>query len=306
MAKKFETTQKGLVKGIILENRMEKRTTKAGKEMIGGHLIIGVDPTGLPIQFDEENVAILNENLIEVKASVFVYKMTKAGAVNKTYDSYEKALGYRAFNIVGLEADFIQASLSISENNFLGGNGDVVSYTEIQASFIEKCGNDCTTCELTVDTYFKGIRPEFNKDQIETGSFIVESIIVNWKGANLIQSVIKSPQAIQYFKTQVQEGNQIMHIMIPFRKTEVFEETLDTGFGDPVIQKKTQTTSYIESVSATKPKIVPADLLKTIQGLMKERDKKLENIKNKTNQLGSGANAANAANTPAGNNGFNF
>lgn len=182
--------------GIVLENNLVAETSPDGTELIKGNLVVSTGD-------NQEHT---------VKA--YSKKFTTAGNVNPSYTSLSVALGYVSI------ASLLQQGMTLEQangqatvilikkgevrlNTYLNPKKIVVAYPELFFSFIETAtvSPDKYVAEFELEGVLENMKPEFDKDSVETGRYIIDLIYINYKGEAQPFSLMSTPEAGAYMST---------------------------------------------------------------------------------------------------------
>jgi len=260
-----ELINKVTVTGTLVKNTLEEFTTKKGAEAIGGSLILRTSD-------DSEH---------EIKFYANKYKKDE----NKQFTS-EEGYFYKAYmdareNLKDLEhcsdgeiADVISISDgSIGINDYKGKDGDVKSYNEVSAKFINKVENkDLETtlkiAKFEVEGIVESITPEIIKD-IPTGNNVVKLNAIRqtangfgkdakYEADSLIPiKLIVDKSMVEMFNTAgYYDGCYAKFVGVPINTTDVEEIVEKQAFGEDNVKTIKTTIKKYEIKSGSAPSTI--------------------------------------------------
>ena len=169
------------IEGILSEVNLTEGTSKDGKDYIRGEVAVEVtqDINSVP------TVSI-------IPISVFASKKKKDGGDNPGFKAI-KELGekYNSIASAGREkADNIRLNKGeVEENSFYANSGELITSVRIKNTFFNKVTGDFSPkAEFVVDVVIDAIKPEVDKEGVETSRLIVKQTIVRVKQLNLLVS----------------------------------------------------------------------------------------------------------------------
>ena len=239
---------------------------------------------------------------LEVPVHVFSTKYTKSGAVNPSYASIDKFRN-NATSIAaagGVEgADWVQIrSGKITMNEFYSQDGSKLnSYPRIQASFLNKLPpKDIKDSMATFTIEFMVAKKEYEVDKNgeETGRYKIKAAVPQYGGkVDSIAFVADSVGVIDAIQSYWEEGKTYSATgRINFSaKTEV--TYIQSDFGDDPI--RSERTVSVNELIITGGSQTPLDennefSIEDIKRGLKERQARLEEMKNKMTQPKSSKN----------------
>lgn len=276
------------IEGILSENNLEYGSfVKDGKtvEVIRGYVTVRVPQ-------------IVSGKLVtcEIQVHGFAQKTKKNGDPNPAYVSLDAVKNdFVSIASCGSEegADRVRiSSAEIRMNEFVGRNGQQVSYPRVTASFINKVGKDKFNPKATfeIEMFVAGHDYELDNEGNEkidadgNKRYIVTGIVPQYNGA---VDVIKFVCSNDNVATNVQdywEANSTVKAIGVLNFISTTETVVEqVGFGDPI--EKQRTISKTDLV-ITGGSDVPLDgelaySVEDIQKGLAERKQRLEALKNK-------------------------
>ena len=198
----------------------------------------------LSVRVDQEVNGEATENIIPV--SLFASRHKKGTTeLNVNYDrlvSYKENLTSLGSVDKGEEnlASKVAIQAEIKENSFYGKNGTLVNGWRLSTNFVN---NQRSTDEEGATFVITGVVAkkyrETNKDGDETGKLIVKLCLITYGGtANVIDFVAYGSKA-DYIDEHWQKGDTIKCAGYVSITSEVVETKEESGFGDPIVHKKT-------------------------------------------------------------------
>lgn len=219
-------------------------------EALGGTIKVRVD-------------TVINDEIqcLEIPVRVFQNKYTKAGAINKTY---EKLLSVKSEMTSIAAAGSIEGATKISvqgtidENDFMGRNGEVVSYATINGKFINKwpSNHEFVPCaNFTLEFMVSSMNRVVDKEGVELDPPKLEVQVVvpkytNENAAAMNVDVIKlyavTPNVISNAENILEVGSCFVcegRLNFSSKTEEVVQEM---AFGEP--KRRVRTTNVNELI----------------------------------------------------------
>jgi len=176
--------------GTLKENNLTLGIDKNGDDIIKGDMVI---QTG---------------EIEEHKVKCYAKKTTSKGNENPSYKSLAMAVDYPCIAKLtqqGLDtSEAVRVSIRGAEtrlNTYVNGKGNVVAFPEIFVSFIKHADEkEEAGATFEVDGVLGSILPEFEKDE-ETGRFVINLILFDYKGCALPIEFIGTKEVGAYMST---------------------------------------------------------------------------------------------------------
>lgn len=219
-----------IVEGYIFDHNLEKRTSKAGQDYIGGTIQIATDEEGMtvvPVRF------------------IYVTPTYKNGNPNRTYSVMEQIIdaGIK-FVDAGISATKVKVTGSIGVNDFLGRDGNMVCVKEIAGSFcdiVQSVSGKAPTFEA--DMLICGTK----ENEVENGDdyLTLDGYCFNFRGDLLpVSFSVVNPNGMKYFESQEVSQNEPMFIKVwgEIVSTIIKKETVvESDWGDSQVNVSTRT-----------------------------------------------------------------
>lgn len=282
------------IEGILSEvdlnyGSFKKKTTGETINSIGGTIKIQVNQN-----INGETV------MLEVPVHMFSSELTNKGTKNPAYQNIEKIKNEftsiaAAGGVQGADAVRITGA-SISMNEFVGRNGEVVSYPRITASFATKISQTEMKPEATFSaTFVVGKKtPEVDKDGVETGRYKITGVLPQYGGkVDVVEFITANPKVIEAINQYWSENDTVSAIgrlNFSSHKETVLKEV---DFGEPQEQVRTYSVSelVITGGSAAPMDGERAYDMSEIKDALVDRNARLEKMKQDAATKGKTRNA---------------
>lgn len=248
MVEKRQSINEVTIVGIVSENGLEKSTySKNGAQVncIRGDIKIRVR------QALEKGG---NEVELEIPVSFFASEVTNSGTVNVAYTSLLDFMSkVKSIAQVGEEgASWVRIAGKTGgrlEMNEYYKNDVLVSFPRVSGSFVNIITPNADTkmeAKFSVSMYVGTCKDEVDSENIETGRYIVNGVLVKWDGsADVMSFIVTNPQAIEYMKSNWETGSTVNASgKLNFSTTTKVEE-IETAFGEPEYRTKTMRVSEL-------------------------------------------------------------
>lgn len=152
--------------GTLKEKNLEIKKKEDGSEYITGKLTIKSEETN------------------EIEVSLFANKLTNEGKESSLFKGYKTILDEYVSSdeiatqeLEGVVADRVQVDGEIGVNDYFGKDG-LKSFSQVKGKFIKRVKPEIEDkSSFDVEMYIQSIKPEKNKEQVETGRFVVQGIL---------------------------------------------------------------------------------------------------------------------------------
>lgn len=283
MAKLREAENIVGITGVLAKNNLENITyNRDGKtvDAIRGNVTVLVPQT---INGEEKNT--------EVLVDFFSSKLTKAGQINPSWDSLNKAMtDLKSIAATGSIETADKVSIGgakLKNNAFVGRDGEIVDYTQIDGAFINKVrGPYEPEARFILEFMVASVARVSDKDGVELDPPVlnVNVITPKWGGnVDVVRLKAKSPGVVSAIE-QYWEPNMCFKASGRLNfTTETREVSTEVDFGEPVT--KTYTNSVREYLitggSRTPMENEHAFDLEEIQKALADRKEFHESLKQK-------------------------
>lgn len=274
------------IEGILSEINLKygsyvNKSTGATVDNIGGNIKVLVHQ-------------IINgeENSIEVPVYMFSPKLTNAGKPNPAYTSIEKVMTeFVSIAAAGGEAGADRVRItgaSIRMNEYYNGNGQLVSYPRVNASFVSKATGDFRP-EASFALEFAVSGMDFVTDsegvELEPRKLRIKALVPQYGGkVDTVEMFATNPNVIDAVTNYWETGKTYSAKgRINFNTTTI-EVVEDCDFGEPDTKYITNTVSELIVTKGTQSPMEdemafdPAELA----AALKEHKAYLETLKNKS------------------------
>ena len=185
---------------------------------------------------------------MDIPVSLFAMKYKKDSTeISKIYENLLKIKSdYTSIAAAGNEddADRVRIKGSLEENLFTGQDGNIVSYTKIRGSFVnriskDECGNYATFGNVIVIGKMK----EEVKGGEPTGKLKVDAVSSKYDGSvDVLHFIVSSSEAIDYMQSHYNEGDTVEVAGIINYSSRIEQIQKEVGFGAPIVERKTIST----------------------------------------------------------------
>ena len=192
------------------------------------------------------------EETSEIPVSIFAAQYTSTGKLNPGWKSIQDLHNFKSAQDVGIDnADKIRITGStISENNFVSRNGQLINGWQIRGSFI----NSATTEDVASfinDIFIMDMHEELNRDDEPTGRLVIKGGLVQYGGKlDVLEYIVEQPEAVEYISSHW-NVNDTVTVRGRIRVTSVEEKTsgADSSWGEDIPEA---TTRYVRELIITK------------------------------------------------------
>lgn len=268
------------IEGILSENGLEEKKIVVGgteKDVIAGDIKVKV------VQKIDDV-----DTVLEVPVSVFATKFTNAGKPNPAYESALKVKNeMNSIASVGEgRADCVRITGgSLRNNEFTDRNGNFVSSTRVNASFINKIRKeDCEPkATFTLTMVIRNGGYEVDADGVETSVYKLEAIVPQYKDfVDVITLKAHNANVINSLQNYWHAGDTVRasgKLNFSFRAET---KKIETAFGEPQEEKRTISVHDLLITGGSEPfddeQAFPIDWIKDA---MAKREVRIEETKKK-------------------------
>lgn len=272
-----EGTNKVTVIGVLSEKNLELKeyTNQQGEKV---ESIVGT----ISVRTGEHEV-----HQVRLRSN----KFTKAGKENSLYKDYltiqnettSQADCAQSDN-PDLKPDVVKVDGALVTNEYYGQDGQLRQFQQVQGKFVNRI-TDFTKEDMgaffEVDTFIEKKRPEVDREGIETGRTILNTLIPSYSSIFPFEfKVIEEGK--DYFEDSVEKNQTVKLYGQLLNKKIEHVKLVEAGFGDPIEEKtydyvnealvKTAAHPYEEdSAKAFKPELVKEALVKRDVYLEKQK-----------------------------------
>ena len=250
------------------------------------------------------------DKTLDIPVHMFSMELKKDGGANPAYASIEKVMNeFKSAAAVGFEnADKIRVtSGQINMNEFISGQGNLVSEPRVQANFVYKINEGSEfkpQAKFELEMYVQSCLPEMDKDNMPTGRQKITAIVPKFGGAvDVVPLYGVSPEVNNVITNYWVAGSTVKAIgRLDFSNTvETIAEKV--GFGETIEkQKVTRVSDLIITGGDQTPAIGELAFVKAdIDAAIQQRDAKLTEMRAKAESKGGTV----TKQAPAQNAGFN-
>jgi hypothetical protein len=144
-----------------------------------------------------------HEETSEIPVSIFATHYTSAGKLNSGWKSIEDLHNFKSVQDVGMDnADKIRITgSSISENNFVSRNGQLINGWQIRGMFV----SGATTEEVASfinDIFIMDMHEELDRNDEPTGRLVIKGGLVQYGGKlDVLEYIVEQPEAVEYISS---------------------------------------------------------------------------------------------------------
>lgn len=266
------------IEGVVAEIRIEEKKGN-GKEYITGEIDIKVN----------EDVHTIN---------IYSNKLNKAGKESGLYKGFQTIKNeYKSTATHGEAADKVRIDEGkISLNEYVGQDGEVKSYPQLNANFINRlAANEVFdpkakfSLEMVV-----GFVSEEKKNGEETGRAVIKGYVPLYGGKVIpFEVVVGDKNAVNYVTSSYEKGSTVTVYGDVVNQTIVTKKEVEVGFGKPQEQiKRTTVREYLvtggtEPLDEDNKKAYDSKLIKKA---LKDREAYHEQMKEKKKNASANSN----------------
>lgn len=191
------------------------------------------------------------EETSEIPVGFFASPYTSTGKPNPAYKSLVDLKELKTAQNVGVDAaDQVRiTSATLSENNFVSRNGNLINGFQIRGSFINAAKlSDAAT--FNTEVYIMDIHDEVDRDDEPTGRLVVRGGIVQYGGRlDVLDFIVEAPDKVE-FVSRNWEVNTTQRIVGRVRVTshEVESSGESSGWGEDIPDT---TTTFVRELIIT-------------------------------------------------------
>jgi hypothetical protein len=191
------------------------------------------------------------EETSEIPVGFFASPYTSTGKPNPAYKSLVDLKELKTEQNVGVDAaDQVRiTSATLSENNFVSRNGNLINGFQIRGSFINAAKlSDAAT--FNTEVYIMDIHDEVDRDDEPTGRLVVRGGIVQYGGRlDVLDFIVEAPDKVE-FVSRNWEVNTTQRIVGRVRVTshEVESSGESSGWGEDIPDT---TTTFVRELIIT-------------------------------------------------------
>ena len=175
------------------------------------------------------------EETSEIPVGFFASPYTSTGKPNPAYKSLVDLKELKTAQNVGVDnADQVRiTSATLSENNFVSRNGNLINGFQIRGSFINAAKlMDAAT--FNTEIYIMRINDEVDREGEPTGRLVVTGGIVQYGGKlDVVEFIVEAPDTVEYVSRNW-ETNATVTVKGRIRVTSQEVETISSGWGEDV------------------------------------------------------------------------
>lgn len=192
------------------------------------------------------------EETSEIPVSIFAAQYTSTGKLNPGWKSIQDLHNFKSAQDVGIDnADKIRITgATISENNFVSRNGQLINGWQIRGSFV----NSATTEDVASfinDIFIMDMHEELSRDDEPTGRLVIKGALVQYgEKLDVLEYIVEQPEAVEYISSHW-NVNDTVTVRGRIRVTSVEEKTsgADSSWGEDIPEA---TTRYVRELIITK------------------------------------------------------
>lgn len=191
------------------------------------------------------------EETSEIPVGFFASPYTSTGKANPAYKSLVELVDLKTAQNVGVDAaDQVRiTSATLSENNFVSRNGNLINGFQIRGSFINAAKlTDAAT--FNTEIYIMDIHDETDREGDPTGRLVVRGGIVQYGGRlDVLDFIVEAPEKVE-FVSRNWEANTTQRIVGRVRVTshEVEASKESSGWGEDIPDT---TTTFVRELIIT-------------------------------------------------------
>ena len=191
------------------------------------------------------------EETSEIPVGFFASPYTSTGKANPAYKSLVDLADLKTAQNVGVDAaDQVRiTSATLSENNFVSRNGNLINGFQIRGSFINAAKlTDAAT--FNTEIYIMDIHDETDREGDPTGRLVVRGGIVQYGGRlDVLDFIVEAPEKVE-FVSRNWEANTTQRIVGRVRVTshEVETSKESSGWGEDIPDT---TTTFVRELIIT-------------------------------------------------------
>lgn len=197
-----------VIDGILSEVKLQENTDKNGNPVIYGEYKVRTT-----------NTIDGTEYKAEIPVRVYQSKVTKNGKDNPAYATAQKIMKDYVSIAAGGEdkataVRLPEKSTSLQENFFMSKTTNQMVFSSgVRASF----ANEINKADINPGARFKvvfvigGIEPEINRDDEETGRYIIKGVIPQWGGkVDVIDFIVANRKIADHVRNNWKKGDTVL------------------------------------------------------------------------------------------------
>lgn len=192
------------------------------------------------------------EEISEVPVSIFATQYTSTGKLNPAWKSLQDLHEYKTVQDVGFDnADKIRVTgCTISENNFVSRNGQLINGWQLRASFINAASTEDVASFIN-DIFIMDMHEELDRNDEPTGRLVIKGGLVQYGGKlDVLEYIVEQPEAVEYISSHW-NVNDTVTVRGRIRVTSIEEKPsgVESSWGEDIPEA---TTRYVRELIITK------------------------------------------------------
>lgn len=192
------------------------------------------------------------EEISEVPVSIFATQYTSTGKLNPAWKSLQDLREYKTVQDVGFDnADKIRVTgCTISENNFVSRNGQLINGWQLRASFINAASTEDVASFIN-DIFIMDMHEELDRNDEPTGRLVIKGGLVQYGGKlDVLEYIVEQPEAVEYISSHW-NVNDTVTVRGRIRVTSIEEKPsgVESSWGEDIPEA---TTRYVRELIITK------------------------------------------------------
>ena len=192
------------------------------------------------------------EEISEVPVSIFATQYTSTGKLNPAWKSLQDLHEYKTVQDVGFDnADKIRVTgCTISENNFVSRNGQLINGWQLRASFINAASTEDVASFIN-DIFIMDMHEELDRNDEPTGRLVIKGGLVQYGGKlDVLEYIVEQPEAVEYISSHW-NVNDTVTVRGRIRVTSIEEKPsgIESSWGEDIPEA---TTRYVRELIITK------------------------------------------------------
>ena len=192
------------------------------------------------------------EEISEVPVSIFATQYTSTGKLNPAWKSLQDLREYKTVQDVGFDnADKIRVTgCTISENNFVSRNGQLINSWQLRASFINAASTEDVASFIN-DIFIMDMHEELDRNDEPTGRLVIKGGLVQYGGKlDVLEYIVEQPEAVEYISSHW-NVNDTVTVRGRIRVTSIEEKPsgVESSWGEDIPEA---TTRYVRELIITK------------------------------------------------------
>ena len=192
------------------------------------------------------------EETSEINVGFFASPYTKTGKANPAYKSLTDLQNLKTAQNVGIDAaDKVSITgATLSENNFVSRNGNLINGWQIRGSFINATNRPGEAATFITEIYIMDMHDEVDREGDPTGRLVIRGGVVQYNGKlDVLDFVVEAPDKVEYISSNW-EVNKTVTVKGRVRVTsqEVAPSGESSGWGEDIPDT---TTTFIRELVIT-------------------------------------------------------